>query len=108
MTPPKSSTIRDTIPAPGDNTEQRLRRLEYNDVLREANIDLLVACHALLVRCLPPPPAEILPLYNDVKQRLDEWERTRAEAAQHLYPHDEDTAPGVRRLRTVDGGDDEQ
>lgn len=94
---------RDTIP-PGDDHERRLRQLEHNDQLREANIDLLVSSVALLVRLQPPPPEELRPLYEAVLLRLGEWERTRAEAAQNLYPHEESTQPGVR-LRAVDGGE---
>lgn len=99
-----------TRPRPPDNvrdidtTEQRLRRIEAAQQLQAANIDLLVSSVALLVRCLPPPPEEVVPLYREVRRRLDEWTIARAEAAQHLYPHDEQTQPGVR-LRAIEGAE---
>lgn len=87
-----------------DDTGKRLRNLEAAMDLQAANIDLLVSSVNLLVRCLPKPPEEVLPLYLDVRQRLGDWAIARAAAAQRIYPHEEETTPGVR-LRAVEGGE---
>jgi hypothetical protein len=103
-----TSALRDSVPPSDGNNDHeiRLRRLEYQGERIEANLDLLVHSVSLLVRSMPPPAAQIQPLYQQIIARFEAWELERAQAAQRIYPHEEETQPGVRqRLRALDGGE---
>jgi hypothetical protein len=102
---PPPTAPRESVP-PHDDHEIRLKRLEYTAERIEANLDLLVHSVALLVRSMPPPPAQNRALYEQIIARFEAWEVERAQAAQRIYPHEEQTQPGVRlHLRPVDGGE---